>query len=299
MVQIQQPQILDGQILSTAPATIFAQNNAWQGIQTFDKPIQQSIGGSNTNAALGTNALNTTTTGTYNTAVGYYVLFSNTNGSQNTAYGAGALSSNTTGSANTVMGFGASDSNTTGTGNTAIGNSALGANTKGSYNIAVGFNALPAYNDAAGNQDYNVVIGYNSATAYSGTEMNNVVIGSNIAGVGGESNMVRIGSQIYGLQEGKPQYDYLHIDGTMQASAWQTTQSAAVAPTVITVGASPYTYTNTSGQNLILYVSGGAVTAVSLSGVTTGLTSGTFYLGPNDTLEITYSTAPTMLSKAL
>lgn len=264
----------------------------------FDKPIQQSVGGSNTNAALGTNALNPTTTGSYNTAVGNYALFSNTTGSQNTVHGAGALSSNTAGSANTAIGYGASDSNTTGTGNTAIGNSALGLNTKGSCNIAVGLNALPAYNDRVGNQDYNVVIGYESATAYTGTEMSNVIIGSNIAGVGGESNMIRIGAQVYGQQAGTSS-DYMHINGTMQASAWQTTQSAAVAPTAITVGASPFTFKNTAGQNLIVYVSGGVVTAVALSGVTTGLTSGTFYLAPYDTLEVTYSTAPTMLQKAL
>ena len=247
----------------------------------FDKPIQQSVAGSNTNTAIGTGSLNDDTIGTFNTACG-----------QN------ALQNNTSGGGNTAIGNAASQDNTTGAGNTACGENALAPNTTGRVNTACGNNALGSFNDTTGANDNNVAVGYQAAYNYTGTERNNIVIGANVTGTAGESNMIRIGAQVYGQQAGTSS-DYMHINGTMQASAWQTTQSAAVAPTAITVGASPFTFKNTAGQNLIVYVSGGVVTAVALSGVTTGLTSGTFYLGPNDTLQITYSTAPTMLSKAL
>ena len=61
---------------------------------------------SNTNIAVGYQALNANTTGVNNTAVGYQALYSNTTGSWGTAFGYQALYSNTTGTANgTAMGY--------------------------------------------------------------------------------------------------------------------------------------------------------------------------------------------------
>jgi len=64
--------------------------------------------------------------------------------------------------------------------------------------------------------------------------------------------------------------------------------------TAITVGASPFTYTNSFDFPVIVTVNGGAVTGIALDGVTTGATAGAFLLLPNHTLQITYTTAPTM-----
>ena len=56
------------------------------------------------NAAFGTAALLSNTTGSNNTAVGTVALLHNINGGSNTAVGASALSNNTSGSTNTATG---------------------------------------------------------------------------------------------------------------------------------------------------------------------------------------------------
>jgi hypothetical protein len=62
----------------------------------------------------------------------------------------------------------------------------------------------------------------------------------------------------------------------------------------ITVGASPFSYTNGDGFEEYVVVSGGTVSAITLDGISTGQTAGVFILGVGDTLEVTYSAAPTM-----
>jgi hypothetical protein len=64
--------------------------------------------------------------------------------------------------------------------------------------------------------------------------------------------------------------------------------------TAITVGASPFTYTNDDGFLEDVVVSGGTVSAISIDGVTTGQTAGVFSLGAGHSLAVTYSAAPTM-----
>jgi trimeric autotransporter adhesin len=97
-------------------------------------------------------------------------LYNNSIGSENTAEGYGALYSNTSGLNNTAAGFQALYSNTTGGSNTAAGLNALFFNSTGSNNIALGFGA--------------------GASLTTGS--NNIDIGN--AGVGGESNTIRIGT---------------------------------------------------------------------------------------------------------
>jgi Chaperone of endosialidase len=123
------------------------------------------------NIAVGDRALFSNTTGIENTANGYQALVSNTTGNDNTATGAEALASNTTGDDNTVTGSFALSLNTTGSFNTAIGEGALGSNTEGINNTAVGGNA-----------------------GFSLTGNNNIVIGFNVFGLTGESNIIRIGN---------------------------------------------------------------------------------------------------------
>jgi hypothetical protein len=106
--------------------------------------IKVGKGGGNitTNTAIGTDALNSNTTGYYNTATGTASLFYNTTGVSNTANGSGALYFNTTGNYNTANGDGSLYSNTIGGNNTANGTYALVANTTGSFNTATGQGAL-------------------------------------------------------------------------------------------------------------------------------------------------------------
>lgn len=66
------------------------------------------------------------------------------------------------------------------------------------------------------------------------------------------------------------------------------------AMTAPTVGASPWTYTNSTGVNQTLNVSGGTVSAISANGVVTGLLAGSFLVPAGETLVVTYTAAPTV-----
>ena len=66
------------------------------------------------------------------------------------------------------------------------------------------------------------------------------------------------------------------------------------AMTAPTVGASPWTYTNRTGVDQTLNVSGGTISAISANGVATGLTSGSFLVPAGNTLVVTYTAAPTI-----
>lgn len=70
-------------------------------------------------------------------------------------------------------------------------------------------------------------------------------------------------------------------------------------PSSITVGASPFTYTNTTGFTADVMISGGGVSKLlfTRNGSTfynTGSYYGMFTLSPNDSLKVYYVTAPTM-----
>ena len=72
-----------------------------------------------------------------------------------------------------------------------------------------------------------------------------------------------------------------------------------VQPTAITLGASPYTYQNTTGASVDVIVSGGGVKKLQFTrNGSTLYDSGSFYglfqLSPYDQLKITYATAPTV-----
>lgn len=59
------------------------------------------------------------------------------------------------------------------------------------------------------------------------------------------------------------------------------------------IPASTVAQTNTFQVQARVYVTGGTVTVIAINGAATGLTSGSFVLGPNETITLTYSVAPT------
>jgi hypothetical protein len=73
---------------------------------------------------------------------------------------------------------------------------------------------------------------------------------------------------------------------------------ASIAPSAITVTASPFTYQNASGYAADVIVSGGTVTLIEFgrSGAFTaaGMLAGMFGLSPFDSIRVTYTVAPTM-----
>ena len=144
-------------------------------------------GPGNNNAAFGSQALQSNTTGSANTASGSGALYSNTTGVFNTASGEAALFNNTTGSSNTASGVAALYSNTTGTQNTAAGQGALRMNTTGGNNTASGFQAL--FSATTGSN--NIAIGYQAGYAVT-TGSYNIEIGT--AGFASDNRTLRIGS---------------------------------------------------------------------------------------------------------
>jgi trimeric autotransporter adhesin len=146
------------------------------------------------NTAVGTAALLLNTTAEQNTAVGTGALVFNDAGS-NTAVGYQALNSNVNAVTNTAVGtFAGQNNDSSGNGtadfNTALGGFALRDNVNGTRNTAVGAGALEPM---LGGSD-NTAVGELAGANYTGTESNNICIGSGTQGTAGESNAIRIGN---------------------------------------------------------------------------------------------------------
>lgn len=87
----------------------------------------------------------------------------------------------------------------------------------------------------------------------------------------------------------------------MDVQELNVTSEAAIAsnPSGLWTGAPALAATtvpmfNTSGHAVWVDVNGGTVTAISINGVATGFTAGSFRVAPNQSLSITYSAAPTV-----
>ena len=164
----------------------------------------QNLANGSANTAVGWRSLFAVADGSFNTSVGAGALVLNAN-DNNTAVGAVALLLNNTGSSNTAVGTAALEFNTShftnvavgvfaaqnsdASFNTAVGGFALRDNSNGTRNTAIGAGALEPM---LGGDD-NTAIGELAGSNYTGTESNNVCIGSGTEGTAGESNAIRIG----------------------------------------------------------------------------------------------------------
>jgi hypothetical protein len=142
------------------------------------------------NTAVGAAALLNNTTATGNVAVGGFSLLDNTTGSANTAVGMQALQNNHSGVTNTGVGRFAAQNTTAGF-NTAVGGFSLQANTGGTQNTAVGAGAM----ESANGGDDNTAVGFLAGNAL-GSGNGNICIGSNVIGVSGQNNTIRIGTNL-------------------------------------------------------------------------------------------------------
>ena len=86
-----------------------------------------------------------------------------------------------------------------------------------------------------------------------------------------------------------------------EGSAWKdlVTGNYATAPSDITVGASPFSYTNADNFGEDIIINGGTVSSIEFTRdeatyYTTGLIAGIVNLSPGDTVRVTYTVAPTM-----
>jgi Chaperone of endosialidase len=170
-------------LITFALAFAFVQNT-----QAVNPPPDGGYPGGNT--AEGQNALFGLTTGTFNSALGFLSLSAVAGGNFCTGVGAGALLLNTA-DGNTAVGAAALLSNTTGSGNIATGLSALGNNTNGTFNTAIGNSALLSNTTGFAN----VALGDHAGSSLT-TGGNNICIGYAEVGVAGESNTIRIGTDL-------------------------------------------------------------------------------------------------------
>ena len=176
---------------NTASGSQALQNNTTGNINTANGALalQYNTTGLQ-NTAMGVSALQNNTTGGANTAAGVYALNFNTTGGNNMAVGFNALGANTTGNLNAACGALALADNTVGNNNTAAGSSTMGNSTTGNYNTAIGSQALLSNSSGSGN----IAIGYQAADSVSGTNSNNIHIGSE--GTLNDHGVIRIGDSV-------------------------------------------------------------------------------------------------------
>jgi len=158
------------------------------------------------NLFIGTNAgrksVNVLNNNTQNTFIGNLAGQNNSNGRFNVFVGYGAAFSNASGESITAIGNNSLYNNTTGTFNTAIGQNSLGGNTTGGYNVGVGTNALNGNTTGVNN----IAIGHNAGQYISnGSTLNTITNSSIFIGAGSraladsQTNQIVIGSDITGL----------------------------------------------------------------------------------------------------
>lgn len=217
------------------------------------------------NVAIGYLSLGSSQTGGQNVAVGQQSLYGYTGLGACTAVGYGALFSlstgvgdafgwssliNTTGASNAAFGWASGTLITTGTQNCAFGNSALKGGTliTGSNNVAMGYSSLANVSGAISN---NTCIGSSSGFNYQSTESNNIILGYNIEGTRGESNVIRIGNSsntscyitgIEGVTVSNPQTVYVNTSTGQLGSGPSGSLSNYTA---VNHAASPYTVLST------------------------------------------------------
>ncbi len=149
--------------------------------------------GGYSNAAVGWDAMQTDSLGSYNAALGVLSLANNVSGNENAAAGNAAMYKNETGSYNTGIGSAALSGNISGNNNVAVGayalyfssysqnNTGVGyyslhSSTTGQNNTSLGYNAGSNIKTGSGN----IFIGYNTNCGTGGAITNSTAIGNDV-----------------------------------------------------------------------------------------------------------------------
>jgi hypothetical protein len=239
-------------------------------------------------------------TGSYNTGIGFNALGLNTSGSYNAMFGlAGA--SNTTGTRNTGMGYAAlNGSPMTGGDNSAFGPFAASSVTSGTFNSSVGSKSL--YNITSGS--YNIGIGYlaggtilggvslnttgshsifigDSTRAHGNGEVNQIVIGNNVTGLGSYTAVIGDSLQqiakIYGITS--------FSKGTAVASASTITATGNIFHVTGTTTITSINTTNITDGARITIIFDGSLTFTDGNNL---ILAGNFTTSPNSTITLVY-----------
>ena len=148
---------------ANSQAGAFTNTNVAVGFEALMGSTTALANTGNGNVAIGYTSLRNNIAGNDNTAVGNLALRNNTNGNGNSAFGKSALTNNTIGSSNIATGENSLNSNTAGFQNVAYGNNTLSTNTTGSNNTAIGYSA----DVTSGTLTKATAIGYNAKVATS------------------------------------------------------------------------------------------------------------------------------------
>jgi len=201
-----------------------------------DHSLASATTGCGQNEAFGDRTLQSLTNGVHNIAIGSAALMNMTNGSFNLALGGGALAFANGSQNNVGLGIGALQYSTNSTSNTAVGNLALENMSTGNNNIGVGYNA-----------------GFNLTTGN-----NNIDIGN--GGLSTDTGIIRIGSS---SQTDTYLTGIIHapantiVGGTLTVSNGISSILNSTQPaTSVSISSSPFFWTNTTPQNLAVYVNG-------------------------------------------
>lgn len=219
---------------TTAPSLSSGTSNVAYGFGALEDVTTGSE-----NVAVGRGALANITTNSFATAVGHNAAVSSTT-SETVAVGAFALQAASTGS-EMAIGYRSLVACTTGLRNISIGSNTLEALTTGSGNTCLGSNAAQDLISGDDNTfigkgvinnlttgSNNIAIGSSAASAYTTSESSNIIIGN--AGVVGESNTMRLGTQ----GTGAGQQSQTHIAGVINTVSGRVVK-------VTSPGAYPYT----------------------------------------------------------
>ena len=211
------------------------------------------------NLAIGANALgNSTMTGNHNVAIGAAAM-SNANCSLSVAIGGSALQVDTGGQ------------------NLAIGASALTLSSSGTFNVAVGSPSLQQLTSGS----ENTCIGRGTGFNYKGSESNNLLLGFNVQGTLGESNVIRIGNT------SNTECFITGIEGVSVSSAQMVVIDTATnqlgsqtipAGTVTSVSGTTNRITSTGGATPVIDIAAtyvGQTSLTTLGTITTGVWQGT------------------------
>ncbi len=209
----------------------------------------------------------------------------------------------TDGDNNTIMGNGSGNGTITGTDNTGFGAIVFPALTTGNENAAFGMGTLNALEDGSGNLSLgqsstaflvsgnnNTIVGSSSALSYDSTESNNIIIGSFVNGVMGESNVLRI-SAATGSGQGKINQAFIHgMRGITEATADEVLINASTGQIISIPAGTTGQVLTTQGAGANPIWSTPASGSITIDGDTGSATDTTFLFTRNGSATMAGST---------
>lgn len=232
------------------------------------------------NTAIGVQALYSTVftnniVPTCNTAIGYQAMNKSTNGSYNSALGYQSLYNNSTGYNNTAIGYYSSIHITTGYNNTSVGYRSLNTNTNSIFNVANGAYSLYTSNTTYGNiiTTFTNWAGNISAIADNGSGTVKATITGGFPTAGTVANITIAGTTDYNgtytvTCVDNTHFVFTHAFGVTRSGTWTSGQTLVTssAATGLTSGTSYIiTISGTTSYNGILTAIGVASTTMAIN----------------------------------